>query len=110
MDELESEVDSEPTVTIIMSSVDGQPRAELLMNGEEVEDRRLAMDFLGLYNYLADPIFLAHIKHQFKLATDDMDSEAYAIFRKKLDEQNQKNINRAMKPFISPLDVFRRGK
>jgi hypothetical protein len=50
------------------------------------------------------------MKNQYRQMCQDLNPEAYKEFKRKLDEEISKSAIKATKPFINPLDVFRRGK
>lgn len=99
------------SITIIMGLRNGEPVAELLLDEEQAKNPSVvAADFLKLYAYLAGNTLANHAKAQFKEMCENLSLDCYEIFKKKTENVINKNIAREMKPFINPLDVFRRGK
>lgn len=95
--------------SILLDMIDGSPSSDLLID-EDIEAEKLANDFYEMFTYASSPNFVADIKKKFQLYCKEHKSEAYDLFKNKLDNQIEKIIAKETQPFVTPLDVFRRLK
>lgn len=101
-------LDPDYDVAIYMGVQDGQPSAEIMIAADDTTDDKIVSDFLALYLYLASGNVLNHLKDQVRMISKNTDRDFYKKFNERLNKEMEKNMIKMTKPFISPLDVFRR--